>query len=86
MAQTMLDLFQKTREQWLQEARDAAHKLLTSRDWVTIEDVLEVCPKPTYIHRNTIGRVFNDTFRHVGFTKSKRAVSKGRWIQQWRLK
>ena len=86
MTQAMFDLFKKTREQWLQEARDAARKLLAYRDHITIEDVLEVCPKPEYLHRNTVGRVFDSEFQHVGFAKSKRVISKGRWIQQWRLR
>lgn len=83
---SMNDLFQKGREDWLEEARHEAKKLLSRRYMVTIEDVLDVCPKPAYLHRNTIGSVFNSDFVPVGFTKSRRAVSKGRWIRQWRLK
>lgn len=86
MQQSMLDLFQKSREQWLEEARVAARKLLGLRDSVTIEDVLELCPRPTYLHRNTTGKVFNEDFIPIGFAKSKRSISKGRWIRQWRLK
>jgi hypothetical protein len=83
---SMNDLFRKGKEDWLQSARDEAKKLLKRRYSITIEDVLEVCPKPTYLHRNTIGSVFNGDFVPVGFTKSKRLVSKGRYIRQWRLR
>lgn len=83
---SMTDLFGKGREDWLEAARHEARKLLKTRYNITIEDVLEVCPKPTYLHRNTIGSVFNNDFVPVGFAKSRRAVSKGRWIRQWKLK
>ena len=83
---SMDDLFHKGREDWLGEARHTAKKLLARRLEITIEDVLDVCPKPTYLHRNTIGAVFNSDFVPVGFAKSRRLVSKGRWIRKWRLK
>jgi hypothetical protein len=83
---TMHDLFGKGREDWLETARHEARKLLRARQFITIEDVLDICPKPTYLHRNTIGSVFNNDFVPVGFAKSRRTVSKGRWIRQWKLK
>lgn len=83
---SMNDLFQMGKEDWLEQARHEAKKLLRRRHVITIEDVLDVCPKPTYLHRNTIGSVFNGDFVPVGFAKSKRLVSRGRWIRQWKLK
>lgn len=80
------DLFGKEREEWLESARHEAKKLLSRRYSITIEDVLAVCPKPTYLHRNTIGSVFNGDFVPIGFSKSKRTVSRGRWIRTWRLR
>lgn len=84
---TIQDMFGSTREKWLMSARHTARKLLSRNETITIEDVLKVCPRPTYIHRNTTGRVFEDEdFQPVGFEKSKRPVSKGRWIRTWKLK
>jgi len=83
---SMNDLFNKGKEDWLEKARHTAKKLLAGRYSITIEDVLEICPRPDYLHRNTIGKVFNDEFVPVGFEKSRRAISKGRWIRKWRLR
>lgn len=84
--QTVPDLFHRTREQWLSGARKVAYNLLQTRHTVTIEDVLELYPRPNYLHRNTTGSVFKDNwFQPVGFTISKRAISHGRVIRQWAL-
>lgn len=80
---TMQDLFGQSREAWLESARNQARKLLAEKPYITIEDVLENCPRPTYVHRNVTGNVFNEEFKPVGFAKSRRTVSKGRWIRQW---
>lgn len=84
--QTMQDLFQKTKKDWLEGARATAVKMLRKRHTITIEDVLAEYKLPSYLHRNTIGRVFQDNhFVSVGFTRSTRRVSNGRVIQQWAL-
>jgi hypothetical protein len=86
MVQTTINgLFTEQKQAWLEEARYTARKLLETRESVTIEDVLKECPRPSYLHRNVCGSVFDSDFKSVGFTKSKRPVSKGRWIQQWVL-
>lgn len=80
------DLFGHEREMWLLEARRVAQELLLTHETITIELVLAQCPRPRYLHRNIIGQVFRDgTFKQVGFTKSKRAVSNGRIIAIWAL-
>jgi len=80
----MTDLFAKERQQWVEDCQATARRLLTYREEITIEDVLAECPRPKYIHRNTTGQVFkNSDFKMTGFTKSRRAVSKGRWIMKW---
>jgi len=82
----MNDLFAKERQQWIDDCQAAARKLLMHREEITIEDVLVECPRPKYIHRNTTGRVFNHPdFRMIGFRKSRRAISKGRWVMCWTL-
>lgn len=82
---TMSSLFTSEKERWIDEARSTARLLLQTRDYITIEDVLRECPRPSYLHRNTTGAVFGRGFRSVGFVKSKSPTAKGRWIQQWAL-
>lgn len=82
----MNDLFARERQDWVEDCQAAARKLLVTKEEITIEDVLRICPRPRYIHRNTTGSVFKHSdFRMCGFTKSQRAVSKGRWIMKWKL-
>lgn len=84
---TVPDLFKQTKAVWLNNARDIAEDLARKRPAITIEDVLEVYKLPKYLHRNTIGQVFNDRrFVSVGFVKSQRPVSNGRVIQKWTLR
>lgn len=84
--QTVPDLFNKTREQWLNGARNVAFQLLKTRTKITIEDVLELYPRPKYLHRNTTGSVFkNEWFQAIGYTASKRKQSHGRVIRLWTL-
>lgn len=83
----MPDLLQKERDNWLDEARAAAKRLLKKRAYVTIEDVLKICPRPTYIHRNTTGNVFrDDDFTAFGWAPSKRPLMNGRQVRLWRLR
>ena len=83
---TVKDLFKKEREVWLESARLAAKELLEDKPLITIEDVLKVCPRPEYIHRNTTGKVLNNDFQPVGWRKSKRPIMNGRFVRIWRLK
>lgn len=84
MNKTVNDLFQQSKTDWLKEARDTARKLLRTRHHITIEDVLEITPLPKYLHRNTIGAVFNnEDFRAVGYTKSRRTAMHSRTIKMW---
>ena len=83
---TVKDLFKKEREAWLESSRLAAKELLEESPLITIEDVLKVCPRPEYIHRNTTGKVFNNDFQPVGWRKSKRPIMNGRFVRIWRLK
>ncbi|MDB5422569.1 MAG: hypothetical protein JWR59_2516 [Brevundimonas sp.] len=84
--QTVQDLFSLNREQWLNGARKVAYQLLQTRLTITIEDVLELYPRPKYLHRNTTGSVFKDEwFQPVGYVLSKRVISHGRVIRLWSL-
>lgn len=84
---TMPDLFRRSGEEWLEEARAEACKLLGRRYAVTIEDVLQACPRPNYLNRNITGGVFQTPdFKPIGFTFSKRPISHKRVIRLWKLK
>jgi len=84
--QTVQDLFSVTREQWLEGARTTAKKLLCSRSNITIEDVLDIYPRPKYLHRNTTGSVFQDErFQPVGYTTAKKPSSHHRVIRIWTI-
>lgn len=85
-ALTMPLLFRQQKEEWLATARITARKLLRTKTRITIEDVLAVCPLPKFLHRNTIGSVFQTReFQKVGRTMSRRHVSHGREIKYWAL-
>ena len=80
------DVFKSEREQWLDEARMAARTLLMYKPYVTIVDVLEVVPRPKYLHTNVTGAVFkHEDFKVYGFQKSNSKAARGRIICQWKL-
>lgn len=82
----MQNLFRKEREAWLSTARSTAYDLLLSQQTITIEDVLKICPRPSYLHPGVTGHVFQDVmFRPVGFRKSLRPISNGRVVRVWTL-
>lgn len=79
-------LFRQSAHEWIDEAQHAAEKLLMKMEVITIEDVLSVCPRPSYLHPNVTGGVFqNSIFKHQGFAVSKRSISNGRIIRVWTL-
>lgn len=85
--QTAQDLFQMSREDWVEGARLMARHLLETRRTITSEDVTLAWPLPKYLHPNTIGQIFkeNSMFHAVGYTKAKRPTSNGRVIRIWTL-
>jgi len=84
---SLLPLFRKEKQAWLENARTTARKLLKRRRTITIEDVLERCPRPEYIHPNTTGKVFLDSeFKAVGWRKSVRPLMNGRQVRLWMLR
>lgn len=84
---TMQDLFNMSREEWLDGARVKARGLLRFRRTITSEDVTSLWPLPKYLHRNTIGSIFKDSsmFHPVGYTKALRPTSHGRVICLWAI-
>lgn len=81
------DLFRSTRADWLEECRITARRLLKTRQSITIEDVLRVCPRPKYLKPNVTGSVFKDgDFVPVGYTVTRKPSSHRRVIRLWSIK
>src|SRR5690606_239550 len=81
------DLFKDAKAEWLEKARQTARELLKRREWITSEDVTAICPLPKYLHRNTIGGIFqHEDFQMVGVTYARRREAHGRLIRKWALK
>lgn len=84
---TTRELWKQESIDWLVKARKAARDILLKRETCTIEDVLQICPRPSYLHRNLTGSVFKDEiFRPVGYIKSRRPIEKASVIRVWELK
>lgn len=87
IAQTVPNLFQSSRQEWVEAARRAAEDIILEEGQCTIEDVLARCPRPRYLHPNTTGHIFrNSIFRMLYVTRSRRPISNKRLICVWGLK
>ena len=72
--QTVMDLFESTREDYLAEARLAAESLANERGVITVNDVREVCPPPDGIDPRVMGAIFRSkAWEKVGYISSSRA-------------
>jgi hypothetical protein len=72
--QTVMDLFETTREDYLAEARLAAESLANQRGVITVNDVREMCPPPANIDPRVMGAIFKSKAWHkVGYMSSSRA-------------
>lgn len=86
-APTAQDLFKNTKQQWVDECRMVARKLLKVRNTITIENVLKECPRPKYLKPNATGGIFqHEDFTAVGYTMARKPSSHGRVIRVWSLK
>lgn len=64
-----------------------AKELLQHREYITSEDVTAACPLPRYLHRNTIGGIFqHPDFQVAGVAFARKASSNSRLIRKWVLK
>lgn len=80
-------IFASKKEAWIAEARATARMLLARGGSITIELVERECPLPRELSRNTLGAVFkHPDFEHVGYTKARKASSRGHVIGIWALK
>ena len=82
-----LKLLEEHRPDYLSLARDAARKLLSERDSITINDVRAVCPPPSDIDPRVMGAVFRHAdFEATGeFVLSSRTTCHRRPIQKSKL-
>lgn len=56
--------------QWLIEARREARVLLELHDWISIEDVLDVCPRPSNVRHSAVNEVFEgDEFVQIALNR-----------------
>ena len=69
--QIALDLFEKTRAEWLKAARSARDEVLLCKGEVCADDIWRVCPPPAYADPRVMGAVFNG-LKCVGYRKSER--------------
>lgn len=82
------DVFGPVKDDWVVKSRKIARDLLRTRQTITSEDITLRNPLPSYLHPNTIGRIFRDQpeFEAVGYTIARRPSSHGRPIRLWALK
>ena len=72
--QTVMDLFETTREDYLAEARLAADALANERGIITVNDVREMCAPPANIDPRVMGAIFKSkAWQKVGYMSSSRA-------------
>lgn len=80
-------LLEREKTGWLEETRQLLIKeLRAGKPFVTSDDAWRLNPLPTYLHKNTVGKLFDTRFTTVGFTISRRKEAKGRTIRQWKLR
>lgn len=82
-----VELLETHRPDYLSAARDAARKLLSERQSITINDVRDICPPPSDIDPRVMGAVFRHAdFEATGeFVLSSRTTCHRRPIQKFRL-
>lgn len=87
MTESWQDLLEQTRYEYLNVARDAARRLLETRQSITINDVREVCPPPSMIDPRVMGAVLRHRdFELTGeFVLSSRKACHARPIRRFRL-
>lgn len=80
------DLFKAEKEAWIESCRSVARTLLARKPAITIEDVLELNPRPDYVHKNATGVVFkHKDFKPISWRASRRAAMNHRYVRVWVL-
>lgn len=84
---TVLDLFRQTSDEWIENARSEAVRQLRTHEYITIEDILRVCPFPGYLKVNIRGQVFKTReFTPIGWTNAQRSLARSHALRQWTLR
>lgn len=79
--------FERTRAQWLAEARSVAWQLGQGGCIVTVNDVRAVCPPPASADPRVMGAVFTRAvWERVAIINSDRGACHGRPIAAFRLR
>lgn len=73
--------------EWVDQARIVAKNLATQYGSVSIDEVLEHCPRPAHIHPNATGTVFREKcWMKIGYKQSTISSAHARAIGVFRLK
>lgn len=81
-----MELFSKTRAEYLTRARKVAQQIVAARSvkTITVDDVRKVCPVPKNINPSVLGALFcKSDWVIVGFEQSTRAVAHSRFIRRY---
>lgn len=71
----------KNNEAWVEKARSTAKALAAWKGSVSIDDVLEACPRPESVHPNATGAIFRERcWKRIGYTQSKNPSAHARVI------
>lgn len=83
-----LTLLEITRAEYLESARNVAHRLAVAGDGTcTVDDVRAELPPPKEIDGRVMGAIFNRSdWEHSGYESSKRMTCHKRPISRFRLK
>ena len=84
-----LDSVEAHSKAWLEEARQVAEFLYHERGSVTVDWVLQYCPRPAYVHPNATGAIFRDPKRWRRLepdVQSSQPNAHARRIGVWALK
>lgn len=84
--QQALNLFEKTREDFLRHCRWTAHRIAERKGEITIDDVRLQVKLPDGIDGRVFGAVFDKDWEKTGYVNSKQKENHGRPIATWRLK
>lgn len=76
----------KNNEAWVEKARSTAKSLAIWKGCVSIDDVLEACPRPASVNPNATGAVFREKcWKKIGYTQSKNPSAHARVIGLYEL-
>lgn len=68
-------------DSWIAQAREFALLYAAKHGEVSADDVLKFCPRPSDVHKNSVGAIFRSKqLRLVGFKQSSKVSSHARRI------